>query len=185
MTIFEYLAIAYSLIFSLAAVRLVAGLPHALDRTRTYAVHVAHVGLLLFAIAALFWSQWSARDVEWTFPKFLLQLAGPGTIYFLACTIVPDDPAAVQSWQQYFFSIRRRYFAGLCVWALVLAVNATVFTGLPFLHPIRGVQLGILAAGVLGLSTDRSAAHLSILVGAALLVALATVLLYSAGPLAV
>ena len=185
MTIFEYLAIAYSLIFSLAAVRLVAGLPHALDRTHIRGARrprwtsaLCHRGPLLVSMVC------AGRGVDlpeisaptrWAWHNLLSGLhdssrrprCGP-----VLAAVLLLDPSAV---------LRR----AVCVWALVLAVNATVFTGLPFLHPIRGVQLGILAAGVLGLSTDRSAAHLSILVGAALLVALATVLLYSAGPLAV
>ena len=78
MTLFEYLAIAYSLVFSFAALRLVAGLPHAIDASRRYFVHVGHVYIVLFATVGTFWTLWSVRDLEWTFARFLLQLAGPG-----------------------------------------------------------------------------------------------------------
>ena len=40
MTLFEYLAIAFSLVFSFIAARLVAGLPHALDSSRRYFVYL-------------------------------------------------------------------------------------------------------------------------------------------------
>ncbi len=164
MTLHEYLAIAYSLVFSLAAVRLVSGLPYAIDRDSRYPVHLAYVVAALFAIAADFWAQWEARDTVWTFPRFLLQLTGPGALYFLACTLVPDNPAAVASWERHFFSARKKCFGTLCAWALILTVNATVFTGLPWVHPFRGLHLGILALGVAGLSTDRPRAHLMILI---------------------
>jgi hypothetical protein len=112
-TLFEYLAIAFSLVFSFAALRLVAGLPHAIAANRRYNVHVTHVFILLFATAAVFWAFWSARNVEWTFPRFLIQLAGPAALYFLACTLIPDEPVSVMSWRDYYFAVRRRYFGDL------------------------------------------------------------------------
>ena len=93
MEIFEYLSIAYSLVFSFAAIRLVAGLPHAIAANRRYPVHISHVVLMLFALLALFWSFWSFRDIEWHFFNFISLLAGPGLVYFLACTLIPDEPA--------------------------------------------------------------------------------------------
>jgi len=177
-TLHEYLAIAYSLVFSLAAVRLVSGLPYAVERDSRYLVHLAYVVAALFAIAADFWAQWEARDTVWTFPRFLLQLTGPGALYFLACTLIPDSPATVESWQDHFFASRKKIFGTLCVWALVLTVNATVFTDLPLLHPFRALHLGIFALGIAGLATDRPRAHLMILIfGAITLVVASTVLL--------
>ncbi len=178
MTLHEYLAIAYSLVFSLAAVRLVSGLPYAVERESRYIVHLAYVAAALFAIAADFWAQWEARDAVWTFPRFLLQLTGPGTLYFLACTLIPDNPAAVRSWQEHFFAFRKRIFGTLCVWAFVLTVNATVFTNLPWAHPFRALHLGILGLGMAGLATDRPRAHVMILIfGVMGLVVVSTVLL--------
>jgi hypothetical protein len=40
MTLFEYLAIAFGLLFSMTALRLVGGLPAALDPDRRFWVHV-------------------------------------------------------------------------------------------------------------------------------------------------
>jgi hypothetical protein len=183
-TLFEYLAIAYSLVFSFAALRLVAGLPHAIESNRRYFVHVAHVCILLFSTAAVFWAQWSARDLEWTFPRFLIQLAGPGVLYFLACTLIPDEPSSVRSWQDYFFSVRKRYFGGICVWALIMATNATVLVGVPLSHPVRLVQLGVLILGAAGLATDRPSAHRMILICGAVVLALAVLVILQPGPLA-
>lgn len=184
MTLFEYISIAYSLVFSFAALRLVAGLPHAIDQNRRYAVHLGHVFVLMFAVAAVFWAQWSARDLEWTFPLFLMRLAGPGILYYLACTLIPDEPSAVESWQSYFFTIRMRFFGGVCIWALIMATNSTVLLGTPLNHPARLIQLGVLATGVLGLLTDSPPAHRMILLWVAIIMALSTLVLIQPGPLA-
>ena len=133
MTLFEYLSIAYSLVFSFAALRLVAGLPHAVDRKRRSLLHLANVGILLFGTAAVFWAQWSARDVQWTFPLFLIRFAGPGVLYFLACTLVPDEPSGVGSWEEHYFSVRTKYFGGICAWACIMVINSTVVLGTPLL----------------------------------------------------
>ncbi len=101
MSLFEYLAIAFSLVFSFSALRLVSGLPHALDPSRRYAVHLSHVLLMLFLTPALFWTFWVFHDREWNFLRFLSVLAPPALIYFLACTLVPDTPSSVSSWRSY------------------------------------------------------------------------------------
>jgi hypothetical protein len=172
MSLFEYLAIAYSLVLSFAAVRLVSGLPHAIDVGRRYWVHVAYVCLGLFAALGLFWAHWSTRDLEWTFVTFVVNLAGPGIVYFLSCTIVPDDPSSVQSWRDYFFSVRRRYFGGLCIWAALMVANTTLLLEAPLLHPSRIIQVGLLGLGLAGLSSDNPRFH-ALILGFGVLVALA------------
>ena len=184
MTLFEYLAIAYSLVLSFAAIRLMAGLPHAIDSSRRYWVHLAYVCAGIFAALGLFWGHWSTRDLAWTFPGFLVNLAGPGIVYFLSCTIIPDEPSAVRSWHDYFFSVRRRYFAGLCVWAVIMVVNAAVFLNAPLVHPSRAIQVGLMALGVAGLASDSPRYHAFLLAWAAILVAAVVFVLLRPGSLA-
>jgi len=182
--LFEYLSIAYSLVFSFALIRLVAGLPLAFDASRRYWVHIVHVCLGVFAALSLFWTHWSSREVEWTFPAFLLNLAGPGMIYFLSCALIPDEPSSVQSWRDYFFSARRRYFGGLCAWAALMVVNTTIFFGVPLLHPVRIVQVGIMALGLAGLASDHPRTHGFILAWAAVVAVVAATILLRPGALA-
>ena len=184
MTLFEYLAIAYSLVFSFAALRLVAGFPHAIDASRRYWIHVVYVCLALFSALALFWAHWSAREIAWTFPAFLINLAGPGMIYFLSCTLIPDEPSSVQSWRDYFFSVRMRFFSGLCIWAVLMLANTTLLLGIPLFHPIRIVHLGVLVLGIAGLASDRPSTHRMILIWAALVAVVATAVLLLPGTLA-
>jgi hypothetical protein len=183
MTLFEYLAIAYSLVLSFAAIRLVAGLPHAIDSGRRYWVHLVYVCGGIFAALALFWAHWSTRDVDWTFPGFLLNLAGPGTVYFLSCTIIPDEPSAVRSWRAYFFSVRHKYFGGLCVWAVIMVVNTTIFLNAPLVHPSRAMQAGLLVLGVAGLATNSPKYHALLLIWSGIVVLLAVAALLRPGSL--
>jgi hypothetical protein len=183
-TLFEYLAIAYSLVLSFAAIRLVAGLPHAIDSGRRYWVHVAYVCGGIFAALALFWAHWSTREVAWTFPAFLLNLAGPGIVYFLSCTIIPDEPSAVRSWYDYFFSVRHKYFGGLCVWAVIMFVNTTFFLNAPLVHPSRAIQVGLLVLGVAGLATDSPRSHALFLAWGAIVLAVVAAILLQPGSLA-
>jgi hypothetical protein len=182
-TLFEYITIAYSLVFSFAAIRLVAGLSHAMDASRRYPVHLFYVCTSLFAIASVFWAQWSSRDVEWTFPLYLIRLAGPGILYFNACTLIPDAPSSVESWQDYFFAVRKRFFGGVCIWAPIMAVNSTAVLSIPLYHPIRIVQLGVLLLGMAGLATDRPKIHRIIVLGVGVVAVLAALVILQPGPL--
>ena len=158
-TLFEYLSIAYSLIFSFAVIRIVGGLRHVFDWNRLYAVHASSVCFVLFGVLALFWAHWSTRDLDWTFPAFLMNLLGPATFYFAASVIVPDEPASVESWRNYYYSVRVPFYSGICAYAVIMFSNTTLLLGLPLLHPMRGVQAGILTIGIVGLSTARPGVH--------------------------
>jgi hypothetical protein len=105
-------------------------------------------------------------------------LAGPGVVYFLSCTIIPDEPSTVPSWRDYFFSIRRKYFGGLCVWAVIMAMNTAIFLKVPLVHPSRALPAGFLVLGIAGLATDSPRYHalLLILLGVVALVAVAVLL---------
>ena len=184
MTLFEYLSIAYSLVFSFAAIRLVAGLPHALAPTRRDAVHISHVFLMLFATIALFWGFWSFRNLEWNLLRFMSLLAGPGVVYFLACTLVPDEPSCISSWRPYFYSVRRQYFIGFCLWSVLQIANTTILLRMPLLHPFRLVQVLILAIGVAGLMSESPAIQRIVAIGSWVIAAIAGIVLFLPGSLA-
>jgi hypothetical protein len=181
---FEYLSIAYSLVFSFAAIRLVAGLPHAMRSEKRDLVHLSHVLLVLFATVALFWGFWSFRDLEWNLLRFVSLLAGPGVVYFMACTLIPDEPSSIESWRVYFYSIRRPYFMGLCFWAILQISNTSFLLRMPLLHPFRFVQLSILTLGVAGLMTDRPAIQRTLAIGSWVIAAVASAALFLPGSLA-
>jgi hypothetical protein len=62
MTLFEYLSIAYSLLFTLAAMRIVGGIPYAISASNRSWPHLLLVAILLLFVVELFWNFWSFRD---------------------------------------------------------------------------------------------------------------------------
>ena len=159
MTLFEYLAIAFGLVYSVAALRLLGGLPLAVAVSRRYWVHLALTFFQLLLIAASFWSLWALREVNWTFPRFLLALSIPALIYYCSAVLVPENPGEVTSWRVYYFDVRRRYFVGVALWALVGATNASVNLRLPLTHPSRAVHLAVLLASLVAMSSSRPGVH--------------------------
>ena len=162
MTLFEYLAIAFSLVLSFSSIRLVGGLPHAIQRDRRYWIHLAFVVVLLSTVANTFWVSWSYRDVPWNYPKFLLALAEPAFVYFLAATIVPENPSTVGSWRGYYYSVRRRYFVVVACWVVLISTNSSVLLELPLSHPVRFWHLGIFAVSVCGAISPNPRVHMGL-----------------------
>ena len=173
MTLFEYLAIAFSLVLSFAALRLVAGLPYAAQADRRYWVHLVFVFSHLFIIVGAFWNFWSFRDAAWTLPTFFLMLTSTGLIYFIACTLIPEQASTIDSWRTYYYAVRRRFFIGLAAFAIAGSVGDAVVLELPWLHPARVPALMCMATGLLGSSFSSTQLHAGLALFVLLLVAMA------------
>ena len=140
MTLFEYLAVAFSIVLSLAAVRLLSGLSVAFAPERRYWPHAMWIVFSLLASALVWWNFWSFRGVSWNFFAFLLVLTVPAVIYLQAAALVPENPGLVRSWREHFFMARNRLFVALGSFFLLIAGISWLFLDLPLLHPARGVQ---------------------------------------------
>lgn len=162
MTLFEYLAIAFGLVYSVAALRLLGGLPFAVAATRQYWVHLSLTLFQLLVTAASFWSFWSFQEADWTFPRFVLALTVPALIYYCSAVLVPENPEEVESWRDHYFSVRQRYFAGVGLWAVAGATNASVNAGMPLTHPSRLIHLAVLLVSVVAVVSPRPAVHAAI-----------------------
>ena len=158
-THFEYIAIALSLVFSFTSLRLVGGLAHALDQASRYWVHASLSIATLFMVTIVFWAFWSMRVVDWTYPKFILALSGPGALFYVATTLVPNDPSTIKSWREYYFSVRTRVFLGLGAWALLTAISSTLLLEMPLRHPARAGQLMLLTISVVGMASQSPRVH--------------------------
>lgn len=165
MTLFEYLAIAFGLFFSIPALRLVGGLPYAMKASRRYGPHLGMTLILLVGTAASFWTFWSLNGVAWTFPRFLLALAIPGTLYFSVAMLVPENPEDIESWREHYYDVRVRFYGGLTLWALSAAASAAVNLSMPLLHPAHLFHATIVTIGVLGMSSSKHRVHTGIVVG--------------------
>ena len=159
MTLFEYLTVAFSLVYSLAALRLIGGISVAIAPARRYWTHLLMTLALLLMIAGGFWTFWSLRDVSWTFVGFLVALSVAGLLYYLAAVLIPESPGSVSSWRDHYSAVRRRWYMGWSLWAVVIAVNATVNLGFPLAHPSRAIQAASLIVGIVGATSSRDRVH--------------------------
>lgn len=151
MTLFEYIAVANSIILSLAVVRLLDALPPAFDPARRHWTHAAFVAMAIWSCAQYWWVSWSFASVEaWTYPKFLLYLTPPALLYSIAKTLASPDPNAVASFGDHFQRIRRRFFAQLATYMIVVMLGSSIISGVPLDHPVRVAQAAALVAAASG-----------------------------------
>jgi hypothetical protein len=175
LTLFEYIAIAFSLVYSFTLLRLVSGLPSATRPGRIYWVHLVLLLTYLLWVVNWFWAFWSYRDAEWTYLRYILALSTPAAQYYVAVVFVPSEPSEVASWRDYYFSVRRRLFIGFGVAALLTDLTSTVLVGMPFDHPARLGTLGNLLAAIVGFRFEDPRVH-----GGLAVVAFLTVLAFGA-----
>lgn len=159
MSFFDYLAMAFSLVFALSAVRLVSGLPYALAPARRSWIHLAFVLHELMRVAAGFWFFWSYREIEWTFPLYLLALVAPCIVYFLAAALVPEDPSHVLSWEHHYFELRRRYFLGTLAWVGVVTLSGSAIGDQPLGDPARLTQVLLAGLAITGAWSESLPVH--------------------------
>jgi hypothetical protein len=164
MTLFEYLAVAFGLLFTMAAMRLLGGLPHALSKERRYWIHLGVTLLMLLGCAAVFWTFWSLKDVDWTFPRFLVALAIPGTLYYCCAALVPENPEEVRSWRAHYWDVRTRFWGGVVAWITSAAVSASVNLGMGLTHPARGFHVFVAALGIVGVTSSSERVHSGLVV---------------------
>ncbi len=159
MTLFEYLSVAFSIVLSLAAVRLLSGISVCFAPERRYWPHATWVVLILLMSAMAWWNFWSFKDVHWNFIRFLLTLLVPASIYLQAAALVPESPGTVQSWREHFFAARKRFFVAFASFFLLIGVNAWLLLDLPFLHPARVIQVSALGLALSGVVSAHKGWH--------------------------
>lgn len=173
MSLFEYLAIAFSLLLSTSVMRVADGLAHALKDPGRSWLFVGQLLVALLANVSAFWNFWSFHDADWTFPRFVLAVSGPVALYVGSCTLVPRAPESIVSQSEHSRAVRRRFYLCLALWTIAIATTATVLVGMPFNHPARGAELFIFALGAIGASTDDDRIHAGLIVAAIAFAAIA------------
>jgi hypothetical protein len=169
MSLFEYLATASSLLYSIAALRILGGLPGALAPNRRYWLHLMLTVDMLLLITLSFWSFWSLRDVNWTFRGFTTALTIPGLLYYCAAVLVPENPEGVPSWRDHWSAAHRRWFGGFALWGIAAATSASVNLGMPLTHPARIIHASALIFGVSGAMIAKPRLHAVIVVALGIL----------------
>ena len=160
MTLFEYLSVGYSIVLSLVVVRLLGGLPAALDRERRYWVHVLWLIYVLVRVLAFWWSFWSYREVAtWSFFSFALVLLLPGLLYMMAVALIPDNSNNLPSWRDHYFAVHRRFFAIFATSLLLVVTTSVWLLNAPLVHRLRGAQAVIFGLALIGAFSSNRRIH--------------------------
>lgn len=159
MTLFEYVAVAASLICSFAAVRLLGGVTTALRPESRYWIHALWIFMMVFQLSTQWWLFWAYHDIEWDYGRFILALAPFAILYVIASLLVPNDMDAVSSWKDHYYEIRVRVFSLSVALISSMILNTIVLLGHPVLHPRRIIPGTILALFAAGLASERPKTH--------------------------
>ena len=156
-TLFEYIAIAFSMVLSLTVLRALSVIPHAVQAEKRYWVYLIWLVTALVGILLVFWTFWWFRDVEWNIGSFLLVLASPAVLYVYVAILVPENAADVSSWREYFYSVRVRLFLTAIVWDIVAIFGAGAIVPIERIEVFLGLTL--LLVNVIGAVSNRPLVH--------------------------
>ena len=140
MDLFSYLTIVFSLLYSVAILRLIGGLSSALKKESRYWVHLIFVFGAIISIIFSFWTFWAFRDIDWTLPRVLLHLIVPSIYYFMASVLIPENPSEIKSWKDYYFLHKNKYFYAVLIIIIYMFISGFIHD-LPINHPSRIGQL--------------------------------------------
>lgn len=159
MTHFEYLSVAVSIVLSLGLVRLVGGFRSVMESTERHWLILSWIVILIALFLGHWWTSWSFRGAEWTFPKFVMVLGGPAILYFTATAIVPDDPKAVQNWRDFYFLRRRELYIGLLAYMVFSIFDGFLVLDAPLLAAPRSIQGIAIVLALIGIASKNPITH--------------------------
>ena len=163
MTLFEYTAVAASLVISFTVVRLLGGVSPALDPSRRYWVHVAWIVYGLLNATANWWTYWSYNEVSWNYSLFLLSLMPLAVAYVVAALLLPEGAREVTSWRSHFQRVRKRFYAFQIAYLVLVIVCTVAILGHPVLHVRRIIPVSMIAALSAGIVLESEGAQVVVL----------------------
>lgn len=115
MSIFEFMAIAFSLVLALTFSRGLSGLRSTLMRERRYWPHAAWVMIKLLNTVAFWWWLWAYRvldEGQWNVAIFIFYLSIPAVFYLQIASLLGSNPQQVTNWREHYYA-ERIWFFGL------------------------------------------------------------------------
>lgn len=161
MELFSYLTIVFSLLYSVAILRLIGGLSSAFKAESRYWVHLLFVFLTIFSIIYAFWTFWAFRDVDWTLPLVLFHLIVPAIYAYMASALIPENPNEIKSWKDYYYLHKNKYFFAILIITIYVFISGFIH-GLTIDDPTRIAQLSTLIPAIFGLKSSKHSVHLGI-----------------------
>lgn len=134
MTLFEYLSVLASIIFSLSAAQILTRIRTVLDPEKRYWVHALWVFFALLLHLLIWWEFWGYRDVvSWNVLNFGLLLLNPLVLFVCAGALVQSEKSETGDWLDHFFETRRTIFLTLGILPVVSVVRRFVLADVPLL----------------------------------------------------
>lgn len=159
-TAFDHVAVAYSMVMSLSAVRLLDGLRPALAPRAGSWVAATWMLHKLLGVAFSWWAfYWLRADVTWTVATFLWVLLAPGILCLQATALVTTHPGSIADWRAHFGDIRRWFFSLEVAFVTHSVISATMLRHVPATDPLRLIQAIALGSALVGVTSARRQWH--------------------------
>lgn len=163
MELFNYIAIAFSFVYTAAALRLLGGLSSAINKDRRYTVHLLFIVIQLISIITSFWGVWAHRNLEdWKLYKFIFLLIDGALYYFIATVLVPENPNEINSWKDYYYKNKYKLFYAILTFLVYVQINGYVLTGVFYFGPEQFFHLIFLIPIIFGLKSKNHKIHFAI-----------------------
>ena len=151
MTLFEYLAVAFSIVLGFSLSHLLGSVRSIFDANRRYSAHIGFFFFLLLLHPQLWWALWDIHDdASWNLFTFLYTLSGPGLLYLMTTSAVPIDRSQSPDWKDHFVSSRRWIFGFTAAYAAWGIGEVYWVFEVPLLHPYRVIQVSLLLISLAG-----------------------------------
>jgi len=158
-TLFEYLSVAISIVLALSAGQILTNLREVLDPSRRYWVHALWVVHILMLHIFVWWSLWAYRDVQWNLGTFVVILLAPGVLFVCSSTVVPSYASSVDSWEDYFFTVRQWLFGTRSLFIVSAGFRTWLLLDKPLLESPTSVSVPMLALCLAGLFVSNRRFH--------------------------
>ena len=163
MELFDYIAIAFSFVYTAAALRLLGGLSAGIKKDRRYIVHLLFIVIQLVSIITSFWGVWAHRNLEdWKLYKFIFLLIDGALYYFIATVLVPENPNEIDSWKDYYYKNKHKLFYAILTFLVYIQLNGYILTGIFYFGPEQFFHLIGLVPIYFGLKSKNHKVHVTI-----------------------
>ena len=144
MTLFEYLAVAFSIVLGFSLTHLLGRVRSVFEPGRRHAVHITFFFFLVLLHPQLWWALWDLHDeAPWNLFTFFYTLVGPALLYLIATSVVPIDRSTNLSWEEHFGS-SRPWIYGFTAAYMLWAIGEVYWVfGISLFHPYRVVQTSL------------------------------------------
>ena len=163
MELFDYIAIAFSFVYTSAAIRLLGGLSSATNKERRYIVHLLFIIIILISIITSFWGIRAYRNLEdWKLYKFIFLLLDGALYYFIATVLVPENPNEIDSWKDHYYKNKHKLFFAMLIFLVYVQLNGYVLNSVFDLGPEQFFHVIFLIPIYFGLKSKNHKIHLAI-----------------------